>query len=134
MTPARALLLVLPAAILAQAPALEPAVEKAFEQYIAVPAALLPVLRQAQDTASADAAAPALQKAMAAVYDARDAMAGIKELSPADTAEAKSRYEKRMREEWGKLYKEIFRLQQSKCYSSVEFFKYFQYMCLMLEK
>ena len=85
-------------------------------------------------TDSADAAAPKLKEALATVYDARDALKGIKQLSEADAAEVKERYEKPMREEWGKLYREIFRLQQVKCYNSEEFFKLFSYMCLMLEK
>mgnify|MGYP003321761260 CR=1 FL=1 len=114
--------------------ALPPAVEQAFERYMAIPAALLPVLEKVKDKATADAAAPQLQEALAAVYDARDALKEIKELSEADAAEVKARYEKRMREEWGRLYREIFRLQQAKCYNSEEFFKLFSYMCLMLEK
>lgn len=71
---------------------------------------------------------------MAAIYDARNELQDIKQLSEADAAEVKERFEKPMREEWGKLYREIFRLQQAKCYESEEFFKLFNYMCLMLEK
>ena len=124
----------LPAVLAVQAAALEPAVQQAFERYMAVPAAVLPVLQGVKDKATADAAAPRLKEAMATVYDAREAFKDIKQLSEADTAEVKARYEKPMREEWGKLYREIFRLQQVKCYDSEEFFKLFSYMCLMLEK
>lgn len=124
----------LPGVVLACAQALEPAVAQAFERYMAIPAAMLPVLQKVKDKGTADAAAPELQKAMATVYDARNALQGIKALSEADAAEVKERYEKPMREEWGKLYREIFRLQQAKCYESEEFFKLFNYMCLMLEK
>ena len=124
----------LPAVLAVQAAALEPAVQQAFERYMAVPAAVLPVLQGVKDKATADAAAPKLKEAMATVYDAREALKDIKQLSDADAAEVKARYEKPMREEWGKLYREIFRLQQVKCYNSEEFFKLFSYMCLMLEK
>ena len=124
----------LPALAAHVALALPPAVEQAFERYMAIPAALLPVLEKVKDKASADAAAPQLQEALAAVYDARDALKDIKELSEADAAEVKARYEKRMREEWGRLYREIFRLQNNRCYDSEQFFKYFSYMTLMLEK
>lgn len=124
----------LPAVLAVQAAALEPAVQQAFERYMAVPAAVLPVLQGVKDKATADAAAPKLKEALATVYDAREALKDIKQLSDADAAEVKARYEKPMREEWGKLYREIFRLQQVKCYNSEEFFKLFSYMCLMLEK
>ncbi len=124
----------LPGVLLVRAYALEPAVAQAFERYMAVPTAMLPVLQKVKDKATADAAVPELQKAMAAIYDARNALQDIKQLSEADTAEVKERFEKPMREEWGKLYREIFRLQQAKCYESEEFFKLFNYMCLMLEK
>lgn len=124
----------LPAVLAVQATALEPAVQQAFERYMAIPPAVLPVLQGVKDKATADAAAPKLKEALATVYDARDALKGIKQLSEADAAEVKERYEKPMREEWGKLYQEIYRLQQVKCYNSEEFFKLFSYMCLMLEK
>lgn len=124
----------LPAVLAVQATALEPAVQQAFERYLAIPPAVLPVLQGVKDKATADAAAPKLKEALATVYDARDALKDIKQLSEADAAEVKERYEKPMREEWGKLYQEIYRLQQVKCYNSEEFFKLFSYMCLMLEK
>lgn len=124
----------LPAVLAVQATALEPAVQQAFERYLAIPPAVLPVLQGVKDKATADAAAPKLKEALATVYDARDALKGIKQLSESDAAEVKERYEKPMREEWGKLYQEIYRLQQVKCYNSEEFFKLFSYMCLMLEK
>lgn len=124
----------LPAVLAVQATALEPAVQQAFERYMAIPPAVLPVLQGVKDKATADAAAPKLKEALATVYDARDALKDIKQLSEADAAEVKERYEKPMREEWGKLYQEIYRLQQVKCYNSEEFFKLFSYMCLMLEK
>ncbi len=124
----------LPAVLAVQATALEPAVQQAFERYLAIPPAVLPVLQGVKDKATADAAVPKLKEALATVYDARDALKDIKQLSEADAAEVKERYEKPMREEWGKLYQEIYRLQQVKCYNSEEFFKLFSYMCLMLEK
>lgn len=55
----------LPGVLLVRAHALEPAVAQAFERYMAIPAAVLPVLQKVKDKAGADAAAPELQKAMA---------------------------------------------------------------------
>lgn len=124
----------LAAVLLARTYALEPAVEQAFERYMAIPSAVLPVLQKVKDKASADTAAAELKQAMATIYDARNALQDIKQLSESDAAEVKARYEKPMREEWGRLYREIFRLQQVKCYESQEFLNLFSYMCLMLEK
>lgn len=104
----------------------------AFEQYIALPALLAPVLESATDTASADAAAPRLHEQLDAVYNAREALHGISKLSPEQLSYVQTRYARRMREEWARVYDAIFRIQKAQCYHSVPFTKEFGNLNMML--
>ncbi len=119
---------------LVEAQSIPPQVDEAFSAYAALPAKLVPILSEATDTASADAAAPRLLEVLPAVYDARSALHRIPSLSAAETHLVQQKYEVTLRREWGKLFEQIYRLQKVRCYESRAFFKQFQTLCLMLEK
>ncbi len=131
VTPMLALLLAAP---VFAAQAVPPAVDEAFSAYAALPAKLVPILSEVRDTASADAAAPKLYEALPAVYDARKALRSIPKLSEEETQIIQRKYETTLRQEWGKLFEQIYRLQRIRCYQSIPLFKQFQTLCLMLEK
>ncbi len=119
---------------LVEAQAISPMVDEAFAGYAALPGKLVPILAEAQDRESADAAAPRLLAALPAVYDARSALHRIPSLSKEETQLVQQKYEQQLRQEWGKLFDHIYRLQKTRCYGSLPFFKQFQTLCLMLEK
>ncbi len=132
--PAWALALAPLVAVQALAGEISPEVDAAFARYAALPSKLLPVLAQAKSQESADAAAPALYELLAEVYDARSALRRIPSLSAEETQQVQQKYERQLRQDWGKLFEEIYRLQRTRCYESLPFFKQFQTLCLMLEK
>ena len=113
---------------------LSPEIEEAMESFCALPAKLLPVLSSVTDKATADAAAEPLYRELSGVYEVCDAMRGIRQLTPEQSALVRKRYEMRMRTEWGKLYEQIFRLQRAQCYYSTAFNKQFQTLSMMLEQ
>lgn len=113
---------------------LPPGLEATLRRYVDLPDALLPVLEAARDKQSADAAAPELQALLPRVYQARNELAEVRELSPAQSQTVRQRYEMQMRTRWGRVYEHIFRLQRARCYESVPFFKHFNTLCLLLGK
>lgn len=124
----------LPVVHAAQTTELPAAVEKAFADYTALPGKLVPVLRKAQNQTSADAAAEELQKALPAIYDAREQLHRMPGLTPAQNEQVRREYGHRMRVEWGRMYEQIARLRQARCYQSVSFAQAFRLMCMMIEK
>ncbi len=108
-------------------------VEQAFAHYNELPALLAPVLEEAKDKESAEAAAPKLQALLTKVYDARSELQNIK-LTPEIQAELKEKYGRKMQEDWGRIYQNIFRLQKARCYLSLSFFKQFHTLCMMLDQ
>ncbi len=124
----------LPLVPLVEAQTIAPAVDAAFAAYAALPSQLVPILAEAQDRESADAAAPRLREALTKVYDARSALHGIPTLSQEETRLVQQKYEEELRREWGKLFEQIYRLQKAQSFGSLPFFKQFQTLCLMLEK
>lgn len=109
-------------------------IDKAFSDFSALPVELIPVLEEVVDRESADNATEKLNNLLPKVYDARTAMLRITTL-PADVkAEVISKYGKDMQRNWGKVYEQIFRLQQVRCYNSLSFFKQFHALCMMLDK
>lgn len=128
----------LAACLLPLAPALVQAalpdkVEQAFAQYNELPALLTPVLEEAKDKESAEAAAPRLHALLPKVYDARTALQDVR-LTPEMQEELRRKYGRKMQEEWGQIYQHIFRLQKTRCYNSLAFFKQFHTLCLMLDQ
>lgn len=128
------------AALLTAAPlsadeaSLPPRVVQGFEAYIAYPDSLLPVLESVQDTASAEAAVPQLRRQLEKLYDVRSGLQGISTLSAEQQKSIKRRYETRMRQRWGAVYEQIFRLQNAECYRSRNFSQMFRLLCMMLQK
>ena len=121
-------------ALPAEGAALTPALDGAFRRYVSLPDALLPVLESAKDRKSADHAAADLQALLPRVYEARQELRSIQALTPQQQQTVRERYESAMRSRWGKVFDHIYRLQRSHCYESVEFFKHFSTLCVMLEK
>lgn len=105
-----------------------------FDAYTAFPDTLLPALQAAKNKETADAAAPKLRAALEQLYDVRVQLKSITELSDAQKAEVEQRYARRMREQWGKVYGEINRLQHAKCFYSGEYAELFRALQLMLNK
>lgn len=113
--------------------AIPPETEHAFALYNELPALLVPVLESVTDKESADAAASRLNAVLPKVYDARSALQNIS-LTPETQMEIRQKYEQKMREDWGRVYSHIFRLQKNRCYLSLDFFKQFHALCLMLDQ
>lgn len=121
-----------PMCVAAAEPTLPPEVKEAFDSYCALPAELLPILESVQDKASADAAAPKLHAALDKIYITRDAMQKVSELTPAQSAFVQKQYAPAMRQQWGRVYEQIFRLRRAQCFGSIAFVNEFGYMNLML--
>lgn len=105
-----------------------------FDSYVKLPDTLVPVLRSANDKASATAAAPKLRAELEKLYAIRESLKKVSSLTPQQNELVRNRYEQAMRERWGKVYDEMFRLQREKCYGSAEFTRLYRIMCMMLDK
>ncbi|MGN0865369.1 MAG: hypothetical protein ACI4P8_04415 [Akkermansia sp.] len=116
------------------AAALPPTMSEAFEAYIALPDALAPILNSVQDRETADAAAAPLHQQLSDIHRAGEQLQRIGELSAEEKREIEQRYAQRMREQWARIYAEIFRLQKVQCYSSPTFIKEFGIMTMMLSQ
>ncbi len=128
------LCLAAPAVVAAQSVSLPPAVVKAFDLYSNLPSELVPVLQEARDKASADKTASKLHKKLLAIYNTREALHKMPELSAEQARLVEQRYAYRMRSEWARMYEEIERLRLSRCFESAELWKEFRTMCMMIEK
>ena len=109
-------------------------IDRVFRTYTAIPDTLVPVLEKATSRESADSAAPELRVELITLYKNRAELENIQSLSPAVKAEVLKKYEMDMRRSWGKVYEQIFRLQKVQCYGSVNFYREFQTLCMMLNK
>ena len=112
---------------------LPPEVCSAFELYIALPASVVPVMQGVKDRQTADAAAEALHQLMPRVYETRDAVEKIPQLSPAATQELERRYGRKAQTAWGPVYQEIFRLQKNQCFGSTALAREFNILCMLLK-
>lgn len=121
-------------ALAAPAAVLPGAVTQAFEAYTALPGKLVPLLEKAQDKASATAVACELQNAMPAIYKSRELLHNMPRLTAAQNQQVRSQYGRRMREEWARMYEQIGRLRNERCYQSAEFAEVFHLMCMMIER
>lgn len=109
-------------------------VTDAFSCYTALPSQLVPVLQQAQDKDSADAAAPVLHQTLTHIYTAREKLHRMPALTPAQNEQVRTQFGQQMRQEWARLYEEILRLRAANCHKSVALAKEFRLMCMMIEK
>ena len=124
-------LVCVPAALAQQA--LSPSIDAAFAAYTALPDRLLPVLRAVVDTKSADQAAVRLHELLPHVYESCTAIKAIESLTPQEQSAVKSKYEKAMREKWGEVYTEMFRLQKKKYFHSHSFTQSFGELSMLLD-
>lgn len=105
-----------------------------FDSYVKLPDSLVPVLRSVNDKDGATAAAPKLRAELEKLYAIRESLRKVSSLTPRQNELVRNRYEQAMREQWGKVYTEMFRLQREKCYGSAEFTRLYRIMCMMLDK
>lgn len=119
------------AAPVAELPA---AVKLAFETYTALPGRIVPLLLKAQDTASATAVAPELQKNLRYIYETREQLHNMPRLTPTQNQLVRTQYGQRMRKEWAAVYAQISRLKAARCYQSADFAEAFHLMCMMIER
>lgn len=109
------------------------AMEEAFVHYVKLGEELAPILASAQDAAGAEKAAPALEALLPRVMDSGRELKSIPTLSEEDARRIRAKFERSMRETWGKVYDEIYRLQRVRCYECVPFFRSFSILCSLLE-
>ena len=118
----------------ATAAVLPAAVADAFDSYTQLPGILVPQLQKVQDTPSADAAAEPLKNTLTQVYEVREKLHKMPRLTPSQNQQVRLQYENKMRKEWARMYAEISRLQNARCYQSARFAEVFRLMCMMIEK
>ena len=109
-------------------------IDRTFADYLQLADDLEPVLAEAKDKESAEAAAVKLNALLTRVYDSRSALMKIEKLTPEVQAEVLQKYGKNMQQKWGKVYEQIFRLERAKCYASPAFFTQFRALCMMLQQ
>lgn len=124
----------LPAAPLSAQDSLPSHITNLFDSYVKLPDSLVPVLRSVNDKDGATAAAPRLRAELEKLYAIRESLRKVSSLTPQQNELVRNRYEQAMREQWGKVYTEMFRLQREKCYGSAEFTRLYRIMCMMLDK
>ncbi len=124
----------LSAAPLAAQDSLPSHITNLFDSYVKLPDSLVPVLRSVNDKDGATAAAPKLRAELEKLYAIRESLRKVSSLTPQQNELVRNRYERAMREQWGKVYTEMFRLQREKCYGSAEFTRLYRIMCMMLDK
>lgn len=109
-------------------------VEQIFSHYVKLGEELAPVLASAKDADGARDAAPALQALLPRVMDSGRELRSISALNGADLKQIRAKFERPMRETWGRVYDEIYRLQRVRCYECVPFFRSFSILCSLLEE
>ncbi len=109
------------------------AIDGIFARYVQLGKDVGEVLGKVHDKQSAAETVAALRALLPRVGDARREIGGIDKLQP-DVAKAVSaKYERAMREAWGKAFDGIYRLQREKCYEEVTFFRAFSILCSLLD-
>lgn len=109
------------------------AIDGIFARYVQLGKDIGEVLGKVHDKQSAAATVTALQAILPRVGDVRRELGGIDKLQP-DVAKAVSaKYERAMREAWGKAFDGIYRLQKVRCYEEVAFFRAFSILCSLLD-
>lgn len=108
-------------------------VDAIFARYVQLGKDVGEVLGKVRDKQSAAESVAALQAILPRVGDSRREIGGIDKLRP-DVAKAVSaKYERVMREAWGKAFDGIYRLQRARCYEEVAFFRAFSILCSLLD-
>ncbi len=126
---------VLPCApVLAQSEAIPPEIDNNFQQYCTLGRDLLPILKCVSDKETADAAAPLLEKQQAPLYILKKRFDLHKSLPDGVKEAIAKKYELTMRQVWGDVYAEIYRLQKAQCFASIKFAKELQTYCTLLNQ
>ena len=104
-----------------------------FERYVRLGEDLSHILARVKDKQSAEAVAPELRAVLVRVGESRREINGISSLSPELVEEVTGKYERRMREAWGRVFDCMYRLQRVRCYGCVPFFSSFSLLCSLLD-
>ncbi len=94
-------------------------------------AALLAQVTSRQSATQATPALRALIERFAVIGRTMNAHAA---LSDAEAQPLRQKYERPLRESWGKVYHEIYRIQKAQSYGSAEFVQTFQLFCKLLDQ
>ncbi len=122
------------APVWAQTAPISPELDSLFERYCQIARDVQPLLKGVTDKASADAAAPQLKEQMVPLYLIKKEFAKLGNL-PAGSADAISaKYELPMRQSWGDVYAEIYRLQKAQAFASISFAQQLQAYCTLLNQ
>ncbi len=107
---------------------------KLLDEHIALGRASAELLAQVKDKQSATQSAPALQRLVERFALLSKNMQALAVLSETDARAMRQRYEMPLRESWGKVYHEIYRIQKAQSYGSHDFVKTFQLFCKLLDQ
>ncbi len=103
-----------------------------FARYVKLGEDLGQVMVRVKDKESAEAENAALQALLPRVGESRREIGAITQLPPDLATEITRKYERSMREVWGRVYESIYRLQRVRCYESISFFRSFSLLCSLL--
>ncbi len=92
------------------------------------------LLEKVKSKESADSSAPELQKLSLRFAEIRKQFNALDVIPDASRDELFTRYEMPLRQSWGKVYSEIFRIQKEQSYGSNDFVKAFQVFCQLLNE
>ncbi len=107
---------------------------KLLDEHIAIGRAGAALLAQVKDRQSATQAAPALKQLVDRFALLSKNMQALAVLSEPDAQALRQRYEMPLRESWGKVYQEIYRIQKAQSYGSHHFVQSFQLFCKLLDQ
>lgn len=120
--------------IWAQQESIPPEIDALFQKYCEMAHETLPILKKVTDKTSADAAAIELYSKLTPLFGLREQLTKLDKLSPELSQAISSKYELPMRQSWGDVYAEIFRLQKAQCFASIKFAKQLQAYCTILNQ
>lgn len=120
--------------IWAQQESIPPEIDAIFQLYCNMAHETLPILKKVQDKATADAAAEELHAKLVPLFGLREQIAKLTNMSADIKAAISKKYELPMRQSWGEVYGEIFRLQKAQCYASIKFAQQLQAYCTILNQ
>ncbi len=118
----------------AQTETIPPEIDGIFDRYCQIAHDLLPILKGVTDTATADATAPQLKEQMLPLYLLKKEFAQLKDLPEGCKEAISQKYEQPMRQSWGDVYAEIYRLQKAQAFASISFAKQLQAYCVLLKQ
>lgn len=108
-------------------------IDAVFSRYIQLGKDLTEVLDKVKDKKSAAENTAALREILPRVGELRREIGSIDKLRPEDAKEVSAKYERGMRETWGKVFAGIYRLQRERCYEEISFFRAFSILCSLLD-